>query len=122
MSYDIEMQDPETNEALWLNNPRQLVGCNQQVGGSREASISITYNYANIFARVLPENESDTGIRCISGLTGNDSIPILESAVSQLGDDVSSNYWEATEGNAKLALSQLLEMAKSCPKGVWAVY
>lgn len=122
MSYDIELQDPETNEALWLDATHQLVGCNQQVGGSREASITITYNYANIFARVLPKNESAPGIRGIYGLTGDDSIPILESAISQLGDDVSSNYWEATEGNAKLALSQLLEMAKSYPKGVWVVY
>jgi hypothetical protein len=52
-------------------------------------------------------------------MTGADSIPILEKAIAQLGDDVDEDYWEPTEGNAKRALSQLLALAKMRPDGVW---
>ena len=52
-------------------------------------------------------------------MTGVDSIPLLTKAISKLGDDVSDDYWEATEGNAKRALTQLLTLAKMRPDGVW---
>nr|DAE13757.1 MAG TPA: hypothetical protein [Siphoviridae sp. ctQqU1] len=41
-------------------------------------------------------------------------------AISALGDDVDdSDYWRATEGNAKRALCGLLAFAKMRPDGVW---
>ena len=36
-----------------------------------------------------------------------------------LGDDVSSNYWEPTEGNAKAALLKLIALAEMRPDGIW---
>ena len=33
--------------------------------------------------------------------------------------NVSNNYWEPTEGNVKVALLQLLELAKMRPDGIW---
>lgn len=59
------------------------------------------------------------GIRTIYGMSGAESIPILENAINQLGDDASPDYWEPTEGNAKRALLQLLAMAKMRPDGIW---
>lgn len=45
---------------------------------------------------------------------------MLEKAISALGDDVDdSDYWHATEGNAKRALYGLLALAKMRPDGVW---
>ena len=58
-------------------------------------------------------------IRTIYGLTGAQSIPVLEKAAAALGDDVNPDYWEATEGNAKKPLLQLLAMARMRPDGVW---
>ena len=44
----------------------------------------------------------------------------LEKAIAALGDDVDdSDYWNATEGNAKRALYGLLAFAKMRPDGVW---
>ena len=37
----------------------------------------------------------------------------------RLADDVSEDYWEATEGNAKRAILQLVALAKMRPDGVW---
>jgi hypothetical protein len=97
------------------------------VGGCTTAWINITYNYSPHFYRVIPatdpESDEDAkrgGIRSLYGLTGAESIPILEKAVAQLGDDVHEDYWEPTEGNAKQALLQCLALAKMRPDGVWA--
>jgi hypothetical protein len=97
------------------------------VGGCDTASINITYNYSPHFYRVIqaidPESNDDAkrgGIRSIYGMTGAESIPVLEKAIAQLGNDVHEDYWEPTEGNAKLALMQCLALAKMRPDGVWA--
>ena len=60
-----------------------------------------------------------TALISVYDKTGLESIPILESAIAQLGDDVDDNYWTATEGNAKRPLVQLLTMTKMRPDGVW---
>jgi hypothetical protein len=52
-------------------------------------------------------------------MTGADSIPVLQVAADWLDDDLSENYWEPTEGNAKKALLQLIALAKMRPDGVW---
>ena len=52
-------------------------------------------------------------------MTGAESIPVLERAISALGDDVASDYWIPTEGNAKRPLTQLLAMAQLRLDGVW---
>jgi len=82
--------------------------------GDITAELNITYNYAKHY-RMLGEK----GIREIYGKTGAQSIPMLKNAISVLGDDVHDNYWEPTEGNAKRALMQLLELAQMRPDGVW---
>jgi hypothetical protein len=56
----------------------------------------------------------------IYGLSGADSISILETAAVALNDDVHPDYWLATEGNAKRPLLQLLAMAKLRPDGIWS--
>ena len=53
--------------------------------------------------------------------TGAESIPLLEKAIANLGDDVHPDYWEPTEGNAKRALFKLLALARLRPDGVWRI-
>lgn len=116
MSYDIDLVDPVSKEVLVLDTPHQMKGGTYCVGGTSQASLNITYNYANHFTKVLGEG----GIRSIYGKTAVETIPVLENAISQLGDDVSDDYWAATEGNAKRSLIQLLALARLRPDGVWS--
>lgn len=118
MSYDIELQDPITKETLQLDAPHHMRGGTYAVGGTTEARLNVTYNYALHFRKVFGEGE--TGIRCLYGMTGAESIKVLENAIAELGDDTDENYWKPTEGNAKRALTQLLALAKMRPDGVWA--
>lgn len=115
MSYDISLCDPVTHETLMVDQPHQIRGGMYAVGGTSEAWLNITYNYASHFYRVL----GDKGIRTIYGMTGAESIPVLKAAADQLNDDVSEDYWEPTEGNAKRALFGLIAQAQLRPDGVW---
>lgn len=115
MSYDIKLVDPVTREVLQLTDPHQMTGGTYSLGGTKDAWLNVTWNYGVHFRRVLGEK----GIRSIYGMTGADSIPVLEAAAAMLGDDVDSNYWAPTEGNAKQSLLGLLALAKMRPDGVW---
>jgi len=133
MSYDISLTDPVTGETLELDTPHHMRGGTYAVGGTTEAHLNVTYNYSTHYYRVFPrrhamagdeiydiaEDGTVGGIRSIYGLTGAESIPVLQSAIDQLGDDVHPDYWEPTEGNAKRSLTQLLALAKMRPDGVW---
>ena len=116
MSYDIKLCDAVTGEVLYLDAPHQIRGGTYCVGEITEAWLNVTYNYSGHFYRVFGEK----GIRTIYGMTGAESIPGIEAAATQLADDATNNYWEATEGNAKRALMGLLAFARLRPDGVWA--
>jgi len=128
MSYDLELIDPVTATVLELDAPHQMQGGTYQLGGTTKAWLNVTYNYAKHYHRVFSDRHSDhreatdgvlRGIRTLYGLTGAESISVLQAAISQLGDDVTEDYWEGTEGNAKRALTQLLALAQMRPDGVW---
>jgi len=115
MSYSLYLRDPVTHDTLTLDAPHHMRGGTYRVGGEPEARLNVTYNYAKHYRRVLGEE----GIRTIYGMTGAESIPVLKAAITALGDDVSSDYWQPTEGNAKRALTHLLALAQLRPNGVW---
>ena len=119
MSYDLYLNDPITGETLTLDTPHQMRGGTYQLGGSKELWLNITYNYTKFYKR--DDVFGGHGLETIEGLTGAESIPLLERAIKALGDEVSDNYWDATEGNAKRPLYQLLAMAKMRPDGVWEI-
>lgn len=117
MSYDIQLCDPVTREVLHLDAPHQMTGGTYVLNGTDECWLNITYNYAKFYYR--PTVFGEKGIRTLYGKTGAESISILQQAIAALGDDTTSNYWNATEGNAKRPLYQLLALAKMRPDGVW---
>ena len=138
ISYDLYLVDPVTRETLELDAPHQMRGGTYAMGGTTECRLNITYNYGGHFDRVFEElpaprplapeqmrrhyaltGETVTGIRTLYGLTGAESLPILNLAIARLKDDVSDDYWEATEGNSKRALLQLLALATLRPDGIW---
>jgi hypothetical protein len=115
VSYDIYLSDPQTGNPVTFEDPLDLRGGTYAVGGTAEAWLNVTYNYGGHFRRVLGEN----GIRSIYGKTAEETLPELRRAVAALGDDVSDDYCEATEGNAKAALLNLIALAERAPYGVW---
>lgn len=117
MSYDISLTDPVTGKTLELEEPHFMIGGTYKLGGTKELWLNVTYNYSSFYRR--SDVFGEHGIRSIYGMTGADSIPILERAASALGNDTDTDYWEPTEGNAKRPLLQLLAMAKLRPDGVW---
>jgi hypothetical protein len=114
MSYDLYLKDAE-GETIQLPFEHHIRGGTYAMNGTSEAWLNVTYNYAQHFYRTLGER----GIRRIYGMTGMESIPILANAAAQLGDDYSDDYWDATEGNAKRALLNLISLASAAPHGVW---
>lgn len=116
MSYDIQLCDPVSKVCLQAAAVHHVVGGTYCTGGTRELWLNVTYSYARHFYRVV---DAAKGIRVIYGKTGAESIPILEAAIKQLGTDVTADYWQATEGNARRALHGLLAFAQLRPDGIW---
>lgn len=122
MSYDIFLKDPVTKETITINDAHFMRGGTYQIGGSNELSLNITYNYADILHNVLKPDKTGcgykSGIRSLYGMTALDASQYLETAIAQLKNDVSNDYWECTEGNVKKALNQLLTMCKMRPDAI----
>lgn len=138
MSYDIELCNPVTHKTLLLDTKHQMSGGTYVVGGTNEAWLNVTYNYASWYYMpgVFAEAEEDSkGIRTIYGLTGAESIPVLRKAIAALeamteeyADEEDrknceeqgiTGYWLPTRENAIKPLHQLLAMAQLRPDGVW---
>ena len=115
MSYDIWLTDPVSGERIQLDSPHDMSGGTYAVGGTREAWINITYNYAPHFYALF----GDKGIRWLYGKTAAETLANLEEAAGLLADDVHEDYWAATEGNAKQALHHLIALARLRPDGIW---
>lgn len=138
MSYDIYLRDRVTKETVHFDTPHQMTGGTYAVGGTTEAWLNVTYNYAQWYYKygVFPNNGEDSdGIRSIYGLSGADSIPVLEHAIKTLEnmkDDLTEKeiqeykdggaggYWTPTRENAIRPLYQLLAMAKMRPDAEWS--
>jgi hypothetical protein len=116
MGYDISLVNPATSDVIELDQPLQLQGGTMSLEGSREASLNVTYNYSSIFGKVMGEG----GIRTIYGMKALDSVVLLESAMSQLNNNLDADYWKATEGNVRAALASLVKLAKALPDAQWA--
>lgn len=137
MSYDIYLADPATHEPLELEAAHHMRGGTYAMGGTTEAWLNITYNYADwyyrpgVFART---RKTSKGIRTIYGMTGAESIPVLKKAISKLesmATDISekerrkceergaTGYWLPTRENAIKPLRQLVALAQMRPDGVW---
>lgn len=115
MSYDIRLKDPVTKTTIEFDSPHRLAGGIRVLGGTEEAWLNVTYNYGIHFDLI-----GEKGIRSIYGMTGAESIPVLQKCADSLKDDVDENdYWNPTEGNAKRSILQLIALAKMRPDGIW---
>ena len=46
MSYDISLREPVSGEQVYFDEPHQMNGGTYALGGTTEAWLNITYNYA----------------------------------------------------------------------------
>lgn len=107
---------------------RHAEGGTYVAGGTEEASISITYNYAP-FLKAAWEHAGGAfdGVgdgtmgELLGGKRAGDTIPYLEQAIAWLGTERYSDYWAPTQGNAGHALSILLAWARQHPEAVFRV-
>ncbi len=116
MSYDIYLKDPITKETIEFDAPHLMRGGTYQCGGSNSAWLNITYNYSKYYYQ---GDTREKGIRTIYGMTGAESIPVLQKMADSLSDETDPDYWKATPGNAKKPLLQLIAMARMRPDGIW---
>jgi hypothetical protein len=122
VSYRIRLCRP--NGEIVVLPEKHTEGSTYVAGGTSDAELNVTYNYAPYFRKIFPvapgKSHSLNGVRSLYGMTAEASIPVLEAAIAQLGDDVDPDYWKATEGNAKKALQTLLMFAKNAsPNSMW---
>ena len=88
------------------------------LGGSSDATMSITWNYSEYYYDTV---DHEHGLRWINGKKAKDTLERLESALAKLGDNPASDYWARTEGNAGHALAILIGWAKQHPEAVWSI-
>lgn len=137
MSYDIKLCDPVTGKTLRARFKHEMIGGTYAVGGTDELWLNITWNYSEWYCKqgvFETSAEESEGIRAIYGLSGADSIPVLQKAICTLqsmNEDIGeeklrkykemgvTGYWIPTRSNAIKPLYQLLAMAKIRPDGVW---
>jgi hypothetical protein len=115
MSYDLSLTDAATGTTLEVADKHNIAGGTYVLGGSTLLELNVTYNYSKHYYKIMGEK----GIRTLYSMTGKESLPVLANAIAALNDDVSSDYWEATEGNARKALIDLFSLACMAPDGVW---
>ena len=111
MSWDVELEGAGEVECI-------QEGGTQAVGGTTEADLNITYNYAEVYKLVMPSGSLH---KALGDKTGAETIEMLESAVEALGTRQFDDYWAPTPGNAGFALNILLGWARQYPDGVWRI-
>ena len=112
MSYYIYLAAPTTGASMPLHRkPGE-----PDTGGAPRAHMEVSYRYSELHRKAFG---NDHGLHSICGLTGTESLPVLNSAMAALGVDADPELWATTEGNAREILVRLHKMAGLAPDGVW---
>lgn len=112
MSYFIRIVD-KNNNTIVSDKKFMSKGANYVIGGTNYLEFSITYNYAPLLNKIFPDNK---GIFYLNNKTISETKDGLYNHILYLKDDkVQHNYWKCTEGNVRIALIGLYEMAILSP-------
>lgn len=86
----------------------------------KEAWFNMTYNYYEIMANhgigVYRHKDDPKDLFILEEHTAGEIAVKLAEVIPTLKDDVDENYWHATEGNVKKALTKLLLIAVNVPQ------
>lgn len=108
MSYWVYLTD-DAGQTVQVESHQE--GGTYCVGGTSEAEINVTWNYAKHF-----------NFRGLDGRGAKDTVAELEEAIGRLKADRSADYWDPTEGNVRHTLCVLLGWAKANPGAAWVVH
>lgn len=118
MSYDITIKNKATGKTVYLKDNHNITGGMSCAGGTNEAWLNITYNYADFFREVI---DPERGIRAIYGMDLKDAVELLKTSNQKLADiytkknfhmDPANDYWAKTPGNAAKAINDLIRLAE----------
>ena len=105
MGYSLWLKDKRGNICQGKEN-RYNLGNMLAIGGTKEMSFNITYNYSHYYYEV--EGFEDNGIREIYGLTGKESLPLLEKLKSSIEKKYRRNgKWITTKRIKKFPYSKV---------------
>lgn len=118
MSYDIRIINAN-GDHVQLKDRHTLIGGTFALGGTVDAWLNVTYNYADLFYKYVDETQ---GIRAIYGKSVQDADKILAKAIEGIEKDHpevfedfppgSEDYWEPTPFNAIKALRNLKKLGE----------
>jgi len=106
MSYDIYVIDQD-DKVIYFDFAHQFKGGTYSLYGTNEAWLNITYNYHKFYAEHMKD-----GINYLHNKRVLGTLDLLETIISKMKGTPSDDYWEATEGNAKAALSDLFMLGE----------
>ena len=106
MSYDIRIVS-ENGFPLHSEHKHDIIGAVYCIGGTTELWMSMTSNYAKHLTYAFDHKD---GLKSLHGKSCKEAMPLIIAAISRLGNDVVNDYFDATEGNVKLALLDLLKL------------
>lgn len=118
MSWDVRLVD-EDGDTVAVESHTE--GAVYAVGGSTQATTTITWNYSYFYYN---EIDTEEGFRWLDGKTAAETVDVLADAIETLGTDPHDDcesYWCPSIGRAGAALEPLLEWAKSNPDATWEV-
>ena len=125
MGYDVYLVDKKGNS---VQIERHREGGNVglpvtkgmiDIGGTTNAEISITSNYAPYYYQHL---NKEHGLRWLHGKKAKTAIPKLRHAIKQLGTTPYGSYWNRNPANAGRALAALLTWAEQYPNATFKVH
>lgn len=121
MSYWIYAND-ENGETIEIER-HNIKGGTYADGGTSEAELNLTYNYCKFYYDLI---DKDKGIKWINDKLIKDTLDKLREAANKLKDNETNDYWESTEGNAKRALLNLIEIGTAAIKvdanAIWDIH
>jgi hypothetical protein len=108
MSYDIYIVSANGDDVLFREK-HTINGGTYEVGGTNDAHLNVTFNYAPIFKEVL---DPELGIKILNDMDINESLQLLDDANRSLSGTPDNDYWKCTEGNVKKVIQDLIKMAE----------
>jgi len=118
MSYSIKFQKNTEVCQLPFAPPKGGTSCVDE--DFRDACLNITCNYASVFRKynvTIHWHEDDPPtINVLENKTAMECVRILTPVIPRMGNESNPDYWKATEGNAKMALMNLLMIALAVPQ------
>lgn len=113
MSYSVSL----TVDGEEVDVPHFMEGPILPIGGTSKADMSITYNYAEVYAIF------EFSIWDLNGRVAKDMVQKMKDIIARIppGARKFTDYWAPTPGNAVVPLKLMVEWSELYPDAIWHV-